>query len=175
MIPLKEATSEKHKLAERMPFNVKMFKGLLSKEDYLLYLVQQLQIFEAIEKKGLPDMNLARVSPVQADINELTNQGCTSTQVLESSRKYAEYLNSLTYEQTLPHVYLNYLAIMFGGQMMKKSVPSAGKMYDFDNIQQAIGAVRAVQKDEWADEVNKGFDFIIEMFDELDKSLIQQD
>ena len=45
MTPLKEATSEKHKQAERMPFNIRMFKGELSKNDYLLYLNQQLQIF----------------------------------------------------------------------------------------------------------------------------------
>ena len=43
-----------------------------------------------------------------------------------------DYLGSLSYEQILPHVYLNYMAIMFGGQMMKKAVPSTGRMYVFD-------------------------------------------
>ena len=49
MLPLKEATSIKHKQAERMPFNARMFRGQLSKNEYLLYLTQQLQIFQAIE------------------------------------------------------------------------------------------------------------------------------
>ena len=40
-------------------------------------------------------------------------------------------------------------------------------MYDFDNMQEAVGAIRATQKDEWADEVNKGFEFIIKIADEL--------
>ena len=57
---------------------------------------------------------------------------------------------------------------MFGGQMMKSKVPGSGRMYDFDNMMEAAGSIRSVQKDEWADEVNKGFDFMIEIFDELE-------
>jgi len=57
---------------------------------------------------------------------------------------------------------------MFGGQMMKKAVPSTGRMYVFDNTQEAIQTIRNVQKDEWADEVNKGFDFNILIFEELE-------
>ena len=169
MIPLKEAISDNHKKAERMSFNIKMFKGLLSKEEYLLYLIQQLQIFQAIEKKELPHNSLARAESVRADISELNSQGHKSGDVLDSCSKYVVYLNSLTSEQLLPHIYLNYMAIMFGGQMIKKSVPSTGNMYDFSNIQEAVASIRKVQKDEWADEVNYGFDFIIEIFDELDK------
>jgi hypothetical protein len=63
---------------------------------------------------------------------------------------------------------------MFGGQMMKKAVPSTGRMYDFENMQEALQAVRRVQKDEWADEVNKGFDYLIAIFDELEKVTVNQ-
>jgi hypothetical protein len=45
MKPLKEATHDKHKEAERMPFNVIMFKGELTNEQYAQYLVSQLSIF----------------------------------------------------------------------------------------------------------------------------------
>ena len=51
--------------------------------------------------------------------------------------------------------------------MMKKVTPGSGKMYDFDNMQELVGGIRAIQKDEWADEVNKGFQFLIAIFDEL--------
>ncbi|MFI5220180.1 MAG: biliverdin-producing heme oxygenase [Bacteroidia bacterium] len=173
MLPLKEATSEKHKMAERMPFNIRMFRGALNKNEYLIYLNQQLQIFQVIEKTGLPYDSLARTKNVQADIDELKTQGCNSNLVLNGTKTYADYLNSMTYQQILPHVYLNYMAIMFGGQMMKKAVPSAGKMYDFDNMQEAVQAIRNVQKDEWADEVNKGFDFIISIFYELEAECVK--
>jgi heme oxygenase len=170
MLPLKEATSTKHKMAERMPFNVRMFKGLLSKDAYLLYLNQQLQIFQAIERIGIPNDHLARTRHLQLDIEELHIQGYRSGDILESTRVYVEYLNSLSYEQLLPHIYLNYMAILFGGQMIKKAVPSTGKMYEFENMQEATQSIRNVQKDEWADEVNKGFDFIISIFEELEDS-----
>jgi hypothetical protein len=61
---------------------------------------------------------------------------------------------------------------MFGGQMMKEKTPGQGKMYDFDNMMECAGSIRAIQKDEWADEVNKGFDFMIEIFKELEKCTI---
>ena len=168
MIPLKEATSIKHKQAERMPFNARMFKGLLSKNEYLLYLNQLLQIFQTIERIGLPHDGLKRAENVQADIDELKSEGFTSDNVLDSTRAYANYLGSLSYEQVLPHIYLNYMAIMFGGQMIKKAVPSSGSMYVFDEMRESIQSIREVQKDEWAEEVNKGFDFNISIFEELE-------
>lgn len=168
MIPLKEAISIKHKEAERMPFNSRMFKGLLSKDEYLLYLNQQLLIFQTIESIGLPHDGLNRTENVQADIEELKSEGFSSNIILDSTRAYADYLSSLSYEEILPHIYLNYLAIMFGGQMMKKAVPSTGSMYVFENMQESIKSIRDVQKDEWAEEVNKGFDFNISIFDELE-------
>ncbi len=168
MLPLKEATAIRHKEAERMPFNVRMFSGLLPKNEYLLYLNQQLHIFQTLERKGLPHPGLKRTESVKADIAELNAEGYHSDLILESTRAYADYLDSLSYEEVLPHIYLNYMAIMFGGQMMKKVVPSTGRMYEFDNMQEAIQSIRQVQKDEWADEVNKGFDFNISIFEELE-------
>jgi hypothetical protein len=56
---------------------------------------------------------------------------------------------------------------MYGGQMMKSKIHGKGRMYDFDNVQESISMIRGVQKDEWADEVNKGFNYIINILDEL--------
>jgi heme oxygenase len=84
---------------------------------------------------------------------------------------YISYLKGLSQEEVNPHIYLNYLAIMFGGQMMKKNTPGSGNMYDFDNMMESMQSVRKIQKDEWADEVNKGFDFMIDIFKELESVL----
>jgi hypothetical protein len=60
---------------------------------------------------------------------------------------------------------------MFGGQMMKSKVPGSGKMYEFEgDMRELIGSVRAIQTDEMADEVNKGFEYIINILDELQKN-----
>jgi heme oxygenase len=170
MLPLKEAIAEKHSLAEKMPFNQRMFKGELSNEEYILYLSQQLAIFDAIERFELPHQSLNRVNNVLADIKELLGDGPIEIRPLQSTNEYRKYLNGLTQEELLPHVYLNYLAIMFGGQMMKKNVPGSGKMYEFDgDVREIAGTIRAIQKDEWADEANKALDYNINVLDELQR------
>ena len=165
---LREATAELHSKAEKMEFNQRMFRGELSTEEYVKYLYQQLSIFDGIESNELPHSSLARVDKVKEDILELTSQ-LDIMNILPITLAYSHYISTLTQEERLPHVYLNYLALAYGGQIMKTKVPGSGKMYDFDNMQEAVGAIRATQKDEWADEVNKGFEYIIIILDELQK------
>jgi heme oxygenase len=168
---LREATAELHSKAEKMEFNQRMFRGELSADEYIKYLYQQLMIFEAIESKQLSHPSLARVDKVKEDLLELNSSLNKMDGPLSSTMMYSNYLSSLTQEERLPHVYLNYLALAYGGQMMKKNVPGSGKMYDFENMHEAVGAIRATQKDEWADEVNKGFQFIINIADELQNTV----
>lgn len=166
---LKEATAEKHKMAERMPFNGRMFKGELTNDEYIKYLKSQLAIFSVLEKNfELPSPKLNRAEAVQMDLVAL---GANQLELYTdpATENYVEYLRGLSHDDAMAHVYLNYLAIMFGGQMMKANTPGPGHMYDFDDMMGAAGSVRAIQKDEWADEVNEGFDFMIEIFKELDK------
>ena len=173
MLPLKEAIAEKHSLAEKMTFNQRMFNGELSKEEYILYLSQQLTIFDSIERLPLPHEALSRVPKVFEDIKELMELGDTQgvqIKPLVATNEYRKYLITLTQEELLPHVYLNYLAIMFGGQMMKKNVPGNGRMYEFDgDMREIAGSIRAIQKDEWADEANKALDYNINILDELQR------
>jgi heme oxygenase len=174
MLPLKEATSEKHRIAERMPFNIRMFKGELDKQAYLHYLVQQQHLFNVLESDLLPHPALNRSVAVGADIAELLAAGAQRGDVLESTMAYGDYLRGLNQADRLPHVYLHYLALMFGGQMMKSKVPSAGKIYDFEQMQDALMAVRQIQQDSWAGEVNKGFDYTIAIFEALE-ALVRQE
>ena len=172
MLPLKEATHNKHKEAERMPFNVRMFKGELTKEQYAKYLLSQLEIFSAIEENfEMPHEGLKRKYAVIEDLKSL---GVQQLELADSATlEYAEYLRGLNQETVNAHIYLNYLAIMFGGQMMKKQTPGAGNMYEFEDMNESAACIRAIQKDEWADEVNKGFDFMIEIFKELENGILQ--
>jgi heme oxygenase len=173
MLPLKEAIAEKHSQAEKMTFNQRMFKGELSKEEYVAYLCQQLGIFDAIEKYPLPHPSLNRLDKVLNDIGELVGASEDSQlqiDLLHSTQQYRDYLKSLSQEELLPHVYLNYMAIMFGGQMMKKNVPGSGGLYEFDgDMREIAGSIRAIQKDDWADEANKALDYNINILDELQR------
>jgi heme oxygenase len=163
---LREETAEKHRIAEQKEFNQRMFRGELTKEEYVNYLTQQSLIFNQIEfGNNLPSDSLRRSEKITEDLKELKEQ--ENYIVLPSTIEYVNYISNLTEEQLLPHIYLNYLALAYGGQMMKSKVPGSGRMYDFDNMMECVGSIRAVQKDEWSEEVNKGFDFLIEIFDGL--------
>lgn len=168
-LPLREATAELHRKAEKMPFNQKMFNGELSEFEYLNYLYTQSVIFQCIEEHDLSmfNPNLKRLKKIFEDIQELEKKNTQRVIDIQSAREYGRYLENLSTDKLYPHIYLNYMALMFGGQMMKSKVPGGGKMYDFENVQECIGGIRTIQKDEWADEVNKGFKFIINILDEL--------
>jgi heme oxygenase len=170
MLPLKDAIAEKHSLAEKMTFNQRMFNGELSDDEYTLYLCQQLAIFDAIEVHELPHPALDRAGRVFEDIKELMGRGEIQITPLVATNEYRKYLNTLTKEEQLPHVYLNYLALMFGGQMMKAKSPGSGRMYEFDgDMNEIVGSIRAIQNDEWADEANKALDYNINILDELQR------
>lgn len=163
---LKEATAELHSKAEKMEFNQRMFRGELSSLEYANYLTQQFVIFSEIECRDvLPNEKLKRAKVIAHDIDELK---LGLLQPLQSTKEYALHLMNISDDELKAHIYLNYLAIMFGGQMMKTKIPGSGKMYDFDgDMRELIGSVRTIQNDEMADEVNKGFQYIINILDEL--------
>jgi heme oxygenase len=166
---LKQETSEKHKIAERKKFNVRMFRGELAEQDYLTYLEQQLYIFTALEKDPLPHDSLNRIKSINEDIVELTSKGSVLKGELHSTQNYTSYLSKLSAEEKQPHIYLHYLATLYGGQMMKSKVPSKGSFYLFNDVEECISSIRRIQKDTWVDEVNKGFDFMIDIFDSLEE------
>lgn len=167
MLPLKEAIDAKHREAEQMEFNQRMMRGELTRFEYSQYLFQLYGIFSAIERFPLPHADLARSTKVLEDIDELNPGVVYHMHFMPSTFDYMLYLHTLTQEQLLPHVYLNYFALMFGGQMMKEKVMGLGRMYHFENMRDAMMAVRAIQKDEWADEANKALQYNIHIFDEL--------
>lgn len=168
---LKESIAEKHKLAESHPFNKLMIGGKLTQNHYILYLLQMSEIFYTIEDRIELSPNICRFSRILFDIRDLDSQVSDEAEfdlsVLKSTQDYVEHLNKLDDEDLMAHVYLNYLALAFGGQLIKKSVPGAGKMYEFDDPSEVISYVRSRQKEEWADEANLGLDYTIAIYDEL--------
>lgn len=164
---LREATAVKHKEAESHPFNVRLLKGELTNEQYVLYLDTMADLFSFLENNVEMPESMLRVDRIHDDIEELNPNEDSLITVLDSMVNYLTYLSTRSEEELMAHVYLNYLALAFGGQTIKGSVPGSGRMYDFDNVQEVVGFVRSQQRDDWADEVNKGFDHIIAVYDEL--------
>jgi heme oxygenase len=168
---LKDYTKEKHKIAEQMPFNIKLIEGRLSKEAYVAYLNQMSKVYQSIEDKmsdKLP-MELLRADNFLKDIVELTGNDQPNQELNESTDAYVKYLNSITTEDLWAHVYLNYLALLYGGQIIKKYCQGSGAIYDFENKGQLIDYIRVKQTKVSPEEVNNGFDYIIKIYHELDK------
>lgn len=166
MIPLREAIELKHREAERKPFNVRMLRGELSSSEYLMYLYQLYEMFAVLERHELPHPSLYRMPQLIADIKELSTD-VIQPMTLPSTHAYCQYLMHLSSEQILPHIYLHYLALLYGGQTIKTKVPGSGTLYHVDDWVNAIQSIRAIQRDEWGDEANAGLDYFMRMLDEL--------
>lgn len=167
MLPLKEAIEVNHRKAEKMIFNERMMRGDLMRFEYNRYLFQLYGIFSSIERFPLPHTDLARTTKVLEDINELNSEMLYDMYFTPSTFSYMMHLHTLNQEQLLPHVYLNYMALMFGGQMMKEKTPGSGRIYQFDNMKDVVMSIRSIQQDSWADEANKGLQYHIYIYDEL--------
>ena len=165
---LKEATAELHSKAEKMMFNQRMFRGELSQFEYLNYLIQQSYIFQEIENRNLPHPNLQRLSSINEDINEL---GGYTFKISKPTTDYVVYLGDLNQNQLNAHIYLNYLAIMFGGQMIKKIVPGSHRNLEFEDARTLMTNIRAKLDDSMGDEANIAFDWAIRMMRDYDSSL----
>lgn len=166
---LRELTAEKHIVAESMPFNKLIMSGEITPDQYGMYLRSQLEIFSTIENTfGLPNIDMARVDAVLDDLTELGIADLTAPGY--RTKEYCDYIKELDSNMVLPHIYLNYMAVMMGGQIIRKNVPGAGKMYDFGNsekISKYVAIIRELQSDDWASEVNCAYDYIISILNEL--------
>jgi len=167
---LRENTKERHSFIENIEFNKRLLNGELSVYEYTLYLHQFQHIFEILETRLVLPQNLLRVDKIKEDINELKVENETY-KVLPSTLNYGNLLTNQKIGELMPHVYLNYMAFMFGGQIIKKKIHGSGRIYDFDDIKELITFIRIQQQDEWSDEVNNGYDFLIKIYDELQKSI----
>jgi hypothetical protein len=133
-------------------------------------LYQMLKIFTTIENNFIIPYDLQRKHNIIYDINELSDYDNFSYIILEPTKKYAHHLLLFNDDTIWPHIYLNYMAFIFGGQMIKKNIMGSGLVYEFNNISTLIETIRSKQSDEWADEVNKGYDFLIDIYEELQRN-----
>lgn len=166
---IKIKTQDIHTKAEQNTFNSRLAKGELTESEYLFYLYQLKHLFTALERGELPHPDMYRVSKIEQDIQELKSQNPIELFVVPSIQQYVDHLNSLSDTDLLPHIYTNYFAVLFGGQMIKVNAPGAGAMYEFDNKDQIIQAIRSLEQDQWEHEVRKAFEFNIEMCNDIQR------
>lgn len=183
MTTLKEATKEKHAIAESLPLIKSIFEGNVNRYHYCDYLYQLHFIYYSLENYG-SDMGLfegieglKRAPLVRKDFVELASKNYSNVCNSET-KKYLQYIDNIFYDdipnrrnRIMSHIYVRHMGDLFGGQQLAKLVPGSASMYKFENIIQLITEVRKRIDISMAVEANIAFDFNIEIIKYYDRYL----
>ena len=174
---LTEYTREKHKEAESSDFVKYMFTGTITKEHYIVYLQQMYHIYSTIEKSaeridlfdGIPD--LRRTDKIKQDLEEF---GVEVGTPFQSTQRYIDHLKELSIadpKKIMAHVYVRHMGDLYGGKMIAKLIPGSGNAYKFEDSRQCIAGINSKISVDLAEEALIGFDYCIDLFNELKKEL----
>lgn len=175
MSNLKELTWEHHKDAERQEFVKVLMSGNINPKLYATFLWNQhikydlLEALISVTGKLINIPGIWRKSAIYEDFVELwpyEEQPVT----LESTKKYVDHMRTLMMDEDalMAHVYVMHMGDLSGGQMIKKKVPGAGRLYQFEgDILELKESIRALTHDGMADEARKCFEFATQTFKEL--------
>ena len=166
---VREESKQEHDNVENTIFAQRLLSGDFTDLDYIRYLNAQFFIFEKMESYSgfnLPDPSLRRKEKILLDLNELESRDLV-IQIPNTVIEYKKRLVTIdTEEKRNSHVYLNYLGMMFGGSIVAKNVRTQGRIYQFENRNECIAAIRSLPVD--VSEVKLGFEFHTKIMNELE-------
>jgi heme oxygenase len=175
MTTIKELTWEHHKNAERQEFVKVLMSGSIDPKLYATFLFNQHPCYNILEtvamSHGLLDgiFEVKRASRIHADFMELWTEK-EQPIILDSTNRYMQHIKSIMDDphKIMSHIYVRHMGDLSGGQMIKKKIPGAGTMYEFDGeIATLKDSIRAKLDDNMADEAKICFEFATDTFKEL--------
>lgn len=162
---LKNETKGIHDLAESMPVMKSFIEGNFKLRHLLRYLVNVKPLYDVVEQRLLQpyilkNADLKRTDKIQQDINALTshfnstedNLGYLLTP-LEVTDLWVGWSWSKPKDLLKADLYTRWLADMYGGRMMAKSMGEFAKSLEFNDTAKAIQDVRTII-DEKSVEIN---------------------
>lgn len=173
---LKELTRQHHDNAERTEFADMLLSGQISPKLYQEYLHAQLQNYMVLESAVEVPMELEpifRSTLIEEDLQELESTYDLEEieDNFESVVEYNKHIHTLleegNNEALLAHLYVRHFGDAHGGQIIKRNVPGAGLMYEFENRAELIKKVRELLHDGMADEAMICFEYAERLFHEL--------
>jgi len=177
---LRELTNEKHKRAERSKLVHRMLKGAMTEKQYYEYLSNQLMAYYILESyadyKKLFDgiESIKRTTNISNDLRELEQKhGFETIMITDATKRYIDYIQDISADpdKLLAHIYVRHMGDLSGGQIIKRYVPGSGTYYDFsEDVNVLKEKLRSKLNDLMAEEANKCFDMIYEMFEELEEN-----
>lgn len=173
---LKELTRQHHDNAERTEFAEMLLSGNISPKLYQEYLHAQLQNYMVLEQAVEVPMELEpifRSTLIEEDLQELeaTYELDEIEDNFQSVIEYGKHIEMLQEDEDneglLAHLYVRHFGDAHGGQIIKRNVPGAGLMYEFENRAELIKQVRELLHDGMADEAMICFEYAERLFHEL--------
>ena len=181
---LKELTWKNHKKAERKEFASVLMSGNISVPLYYSYLYNQYHMYSVLEsalaQRGFPAMmyDVFRTTAIREDMAELEHDyGMLpeKTKLYPLVADYHEHILNLErerdYDGLVAHMYVRHFGDMYGGSMIAKKVPGAGRMYEFNDKENLKAKLRELLNDDMAKEANICFEYAIKLFEELGKDV----
>lgn len=161
---IRAATKKLHEDLELQSFNQKMFRSEQTRDERQAYLSVQYEIFSCLDIH-VP-AKLRRLPYICYDLDQLGGR----INVPPAALGYATHLETIC-EDKRPHIYLNYMGLMFGGQIMKRRYPNFPmEIYEFEDLQAGKRYIReevCEDTDNFILEVKYGFRWQIEIAKEL--------
>ena len=166
---LKDAIKENHDKAEQHPFVKVLLSGEIPVPVYADLLFNQLLCYSKLESLAKHFGLLEGVEPIcraehiESDLIELGG----SSKVYPSTNAYLEYLDTVSPNLLLAHIYIRHFGDLYGGQIIKKAVPGSGKLYQFDDREGLIAKIRERLTGVLGDEANRAIEFSLQLFEEI--------
>lgn len=164
---IKLATKTLHEELELLPFSQKMFLGDQTRAERADYLMTWKEIFDVLDPKVPKEIK--RLPFICYDLDELRLPDSEPSLMVHG---YCAYLMHVC-EDLRAHIYVNYMGLMYGGQIMKRRYPNfPTEIYNFQDIEEARKYIRSEvveETDEFIIESKHAFRWHIAITEELGK------
>ena len=167
MTTLKDLTWDNHKRAETTPLMKAVLKNQISDALYSDMVYTSYQIFATIEDRY--QFATAELSRKQRALDDWQSIQTSLPRDLPAITAYLERLRKINKRQLWAHIYIHYLATLYGGQVIKRIAGTRfpTTRYDYDQPDVCIAEIRANLDLDLADEANIAFEMTIAIYDEL--------
>lgn len=164
---LKSLTWDLHKQAEQTPIMKSLLDNTISDAMYCDLIYTKYQIYAKIE--SMIQFKTPGLARAQAALNDVQAMGCHMPPILSRLTFMLDHLGTL-HEHTLwAHVYVQYLAPLYGGQLIRKIVKDRfpTTMYEFPDPEGSKQEIRGHLTVDMASEANKSFEMTIAYYNQL--------
>ena len=142
---LRSLCQEQHTLAEHTIVAQGLIDGTINPQTYKNLCYQLYFITDAIESRGITQFefsqqrDLYRKDKFVQDLAE-----CPSGPVVlcNSTKTYLEYLQSLSALLLKGHIYVHYMGLLYGGQLIAKKLNLPTNHLKFENVKSTVDYVR---------------------------------